>query len=313
MDNTRVATTPKDFFLHLGVIVTLYVAVISLINLLFTVIDTSFPKVLQYDYYSSSSISWPVASLIIIFPLYIFLSCLLVRDYKTIPVKRDLGIHKWLLYITLFVTGVAIITDLITLIYYFLDGQNMTAGFILKVLTVLIVAGVVFLYYISDLRGKINDKNNKIFVIIAIVFILASIIAGFIVIGSPATQRARRFDNQRVIDLQTIQWQVVNYWQQKEVLPKNLTDLNDSITGFILPKDPETDTDYAYEVVSKLGFKLCSSFNLDSVNRNNNYSKPSFVEYTGLQNENWQYVKGDSCFDRTINPQKFPPYNKRIQ
>ncbi|NQV88218.1 MAG: hypothetical protein HQ402_01505 [Parcubacteria group bacterium] len=312
MDNTRVETTPKDFFLHLGVIVTLYVAVISLINLLFTVIDTAFPKVLQYNYHSSSSISWPVASLIIIFPLYIFLSWLLIRDYKTIPAKRDLGIRKWLLYITLFVTGIAVITDLITLIYYFLDGQTMTAGFILKVLTVLVVAGVVFVYYISDLKGKISDKNNKIFAIIAGVIVLASIVVGFVVIGSPATQRERKHDDQRVNDLQGIQGQVVNYWQQKEVLPKSLEDLSDPIMGFVVPKDPKTGDPYSYEAVSKFGFKLCAVFGAESIDRNSDYTKPIPVGYVGPQSENWKHSIGESCFDRIIDPQKFPPYSKRI-
>ena len=57
--------------------------------------------------------------------------------------------------------------------------------------------------------------------------ILASIIVGFFIIGMPAVQRDRRFDEQRIENLQMLQSQIVNYWTQKEVLPQNLGGLED--------------------------------------------------------------------------------------
>ena len=61
----------------------LYTLVVSLINLLFTVIDTIYPKVTAgYNYMGSSSISWPVATLIIFFPIFILLMWLMEKQIK---------------------------------------------------------------------------------------------------------------------------------------------------------------------------------------------------------------------------------------
>lgn len=65
--------TPKDFFLNAAVMVTFYVSAFSFISLLFQLIDTLFPKdVGGYVDPYSSGISFALASLIIIFPLYLF-------------------------------------------------------------------------------------------------------------------------------------------------------------------------------------------------------------------------------------------------
>src|SRR3989344_1976499 len=76
--------------------------------------------------FGSTSISWPVATLIIFFPIFIFLMWLLEREYRINPEKQSAGIHKWLTYITLFLAGITIAVDLITVLYFFIDGQELT-------------------------------------------------------------------------------------------------------------------------------------------------------------------------------------------
>src|SRR3989344_8467627 len=85
-------TTPKDFFINLGAIVALYTVVVTLLNLLFTIINVAYPKVTSYySYYpGSQSISFPVATLIIFFPVYILLMWLLERGYFSEPEKKNL-------------------------------------------------------------------------------------------------------------------------------------------------------------------------------------------------------------------------------
>ena len=107
----------------------------NLINLLFTTIDKVYPPTTNF-YYNESYISWPVASLIIFFPVYVLLMWLLEKSYITEPEKRNLGVRKWLTYATLFFAGLTIAIDLVTLLYCFIDGQELTAGFLLKVLIV---------------------------------------------------------------------------------------------------------------------------------------------------------------------------------
>ena len=80
----------KDFFLNLGAIVALYTFVISLINLLFAVINTAYPQITNgYNYYGSQSISWPVSILVIVFPILVLLMWLLEKSYKMEPERKN--------------------------------------------------------------------------------------------------------------------------------------------------------------------------------------------------------------------------------
>ncbi len=309
-------TTPKDFFLHLGALITLYVSATSLLALLFEIINSTFPDALNYytDPYSTG-MRLAIASLIVIFPLHILLSWLLAKDVRTNPEKRELGIRRWLTYFTLFVAGIALVIDLIVLLNVFLNGE-ITTRFVLKVLAVLIVAGAIFWYYIYDLRKnwQTNQKGQKSFAWTASLLVLVSIVGGFIVMGSPATARKMRFDERRLSDLQSIQWQVVNYWQQKESLPKSLANLQDPISNFMVPLDPETSVSYTYQPTGPLSFKLCANFSTegDATGRGGYKSAPYPVGVDGTaMSDNWKHSVGQTCFDRTIDPKLYPPRTKQ--
>jgi len=148
--------SPKDIFLHLLASVTLYVSAISFLTLLFQLINIGFPDaVLGDNFYRISAayagIRWSIATLIVVFPVYIWSSWFLNKNYQASPEKADLSIRKWLIYFTLFIAALIIIGDLVTLINTFLGGE-VTVRFILKVLSVLFVTGSVFGYYLHEIR-----------------------------------------------------------------------------------------------------------------------------------------------------------------
>src|SRR3989344_2718257 len=147
MEETK-RTGPRDVFMHLLAIIFLYVCVISFSALLFGYINIYFPDVLQGDYgrYARTAIRWPLSILFIVFPFYVWLNTYLQRDLLKYPEKRELRVRKWLLHFTLFLATIVIIGDLVTLIYQFLSG-GISTRFLLKVITILIIAGAVFLYY----------------------------------------------------------------------------------------------------------------------------------------------------------------------
>ena len=302
--NTKI--TAKDFFLHLGAIATFYASTIALITLLFEVINHAYPKVTEYYYYSFPSISLQVATLIVAFPLFLFLSWLIQKSFETDPGLRESALRKWLAYITLFVAGGVVAGDLITVIYMFLDGQELTMGFLLKVLTLLVVAGGIFFYYLREIRNQIAPSERNIWRAIALVFILGSIVLGFMVIGSPASQRERRYDNQRITDLQNIQWQIVNYWQRKEVLPNSLSEISDSLSGFVAPVDPATKSSYVYRKTGNLSFELCATFDEGTMGARSSARYPMTYP-AGPMGENWEHTQGVQCFPRTIDPDLYPP------
>jgi hypothetical protein len=304
--NTKSA--PKDVFMHLLAVITLYISAGSFINLVFQLINIGFPDPLRYDV-SGSALRWAIASLIILFPVFLWVSRSITRDIAAHHEKQELRIRKWLLYFTLFAAAGFIIGDLIALIFNFLEGE-LTARFLLKAGTVLAVAAAVFWYYRYDLRRKPGEFSSGVrtFAWVVIAAVIAGIITGFTLAGSPFKQRDIRFDNERVNDLQVMQNGIVNFWQQKDALPASLDDLRDSISGFVPPVDPESGKPYAYAVTGATSFSLCATFNFSSDEAlAEGYGRtvyPEFINGPGIEN-NWSHGAGEACFDRTIDPELY--------
>jgi len=323
MDKPKI--TPKDFFLWAGAMVTFYWSVIAYIFLVFDYINYTFPNALSYypsDPYQSG-ISYEMASVIVLLPLYLFLMRFIRRDMERDPSRKDIWVRRWALILTLFVAGVAIAADLITLLTTFLNGEALTTAFLLKVLVIFLVAGAVFLHFIADLRGywTLNPSRKQMVVVAVAVLAVATIVSGFFIVGTPQQARLARFDAQKVNDLQNIQSQVVYYWQAKQKLPGVITDLNNSLAYGPVPTDTQTGEPYIYKATGALSFQLCATFNAES--RTNQMPSPearavmpaspppvqekAILGGKGIPQDNWQHGAGEVCFDRTIDPAFYPP------
>ena len=319
--NTNTRVSPKDFFLHLGTTIALYASTIAVIDLAFAALNRALPDALS-NYFNASSIVWPISILIVLVPILYILEGLISRDIARTPEKRKIWIRKWRIYLTLFLTGVTIAVDIIVLINTYLNGE-ISSRFIWKVITVLIVSTVIFAYYLLDKNATFaaNDlltgerpsmpaRSKKIWLRIlsvsGIVLVLAGIVSGFIIVGSPNTQRAMKFDEQRVNDLSNIQYQIINYWQRTGKLPLSLQALNDPISNFNIPVDPETAKPYEYygvKINNPNMFSLCATFiGSSSVQASNS---PTYPVYEAL-NSDWSHPAGYNCFSRTIDPTKYP-------
>jgi hypothetical protein len=306
MEPNKSKVSVKDFFLNIGSIVALYTVVITLVTLLFTIINTAYPQVTNGYYSSSASISWPVATLIIAFPILIALMWLLEKQYKVEPERQNAGIHKWLTYLTLFVAGVVLAGDLITVIYYFIDGRELTTGFLLKVVALLVVSGGLFLYYVSDVRGQLTSGSRKIWRIASALVIIASIVWGFSVLGSPRTQRLYKYDEQKVNDLMNINQYVINYYQTHAGLPGSLSDLTAEPNNYaVTPVDMQSGKPYEYKLIgqSAKAYELCAEFNKPSNDKNINGRSMPVSPYGGTF---WSHPAGRHCFTQTIDPRMYP-------
>jgi hypothetical protein len=89
---------------------------------------------------------------------------------------------------------------------------------------------------------------------------LAAVIAGFLVIGSPARQRQLALDEKRVEHLRQIAGAVDLYWQRHERLPASLDELANEWIAQL--RDPETGAPYRYEVAGDERYRLCAVFAL---------------------------------------------------
>lgn len=161
MENTSIIgskpkASPKDVFLHLLSIITLYASAGALIDLLFAFINILFPDALLIadSWYLRSmqeSVRFDISILIVVFPAYLITNWLLGKSYATTPEKKELRIRKWLIYLTLFLSALVLIGDLVVLVNNLLRG-DLTTAFLLKVLAVFVVIGGIFLYYFWEVR-----------------------------------------------------------------------------------------------------------------------------------------------------------------
>lgn len=316
--NKQTNTTPKDFFYHLTATIALYSVIIAVINLYFGIINYYFPDALA-GYFYSNTVAWPISMLVVLVPILYVLEWLINKDIKAIPEKSEIWARRWRIFLTLFLAGAVMAGDLIVLINTYLNGE-ISARLVYKVLAVIVIMGVVFGYYILD---KINpsSKIKKLLSYFGLAVVMASVILGFITVGSPTKQRNLRFDSQRIADLQNIQSQVVNYWQQKGKLPAKLIDLKDPLYGSSVSKDPENNTEYGYSIKGDKVFEICATFALkyDDPNGKGGYVyRDAYMLNTvypvmGGDNDDWKHDVGLTCFSRTIDPDKFPPIDKPIK
>ena len=284
-------STPKDFFVHVLTFGLLYVFAISFIALWWEYINIKFPDLLnQYHFYGYDQLRWPMAVLIVVFPVFVLLARMTTKAIAADPSKKDSRIYRWLIYLTLFISAVTAIIDLITLLYNFLGGE-ITTRFALKVLVVLIVAMGIFGYYLWHLRSDVSQTGKKRHGLLwsSIAIVIGSIVLGFFIVGSPATARAQRFDQQRVNDLQQIEYQVINYWQNNKKLPSSVSDAR-----------------YEYRILGELQYDLCAEFETVSSSKDSKVQmgRPSYAGDPYQQN--WDHGIGRVCFTRTINPELYP-------
>lgn len=315
MENTPVKTSPKDFFLYAFAAGALYFCAVTLVTLLWQLINYCFPLPESFDYYGSEGISsalrWSIALLVIIFPAYVASMWWIGKDVDREPAKQHIWVRRWFIYATLFFAAVTLLGDLVFLVYTLLGG-DVASRFILKALAVAAVAGGVFAYHWFLLRREPGTamQARKVITVIASVAVGAAVIAGFVVAGSPSSARAARNDMTRISNLQEIQWQTTNFWQQKGRLPASLGELVDPANPVPLPSDPVTGEQYGFEVVDRYSFRICANFETE-------YTEPSLERSTSPYPLDvtskggpvtWGHGVGETCFDRTIDPERYPQY-----
>ena len=151
----RPSLSAKETFEYLVLFGTLYFSAISLGSLLFQLVDLSFPDPLwsqERFQFMTAAVRRAIASLVVAAPIFLYMARANARAVAASPLKRMSPVRQWLTYLTLAVAAAVLIGDASNLVYSLLAGE-LTTRFVLKALTIGVIAGTAFLYYLSNLRG----------------------------------------------------------------------------------------------------------------------------------------------------------------
>jgi hypothetical protein len=136
----------REVFLYLLLFASLYACAYNLGAIAFEFIDRAFGD-------AGEAIRWNLSSLIVSFPLFLFVFRSVTLSIASDPVKRGSRVRKWLTYLTLFFAATALAGDLVVLVYNALGGE-LTLRFLMKAGVVGIIAGGIFAYFLADMRQE---------------------------------------------------------------------------------------------------------------------------------------------------------------
>ncbi len=334
-------TKAIDIFLYLGIFISLVTSIVNILEIIFTAVDKKFIDVLTpvygYDVYNDS-MRMAIASLMVMFPVYLFISWYVSRDISKFLYKRDILVRKIMIYVALFVTVLTLIGTLVTTIYTYLGGE-ISIRFELKALSVFVVALAVFGYYLYSLR---RDYAKKTFIPLVIgiassTLVLLSLVWSISVIGTPSQMRAKKVDSVRLTDISRLQQEVLNRFNSVEKIPADLSELNNAFQNYAVPLDPVTKLPYGYKVIQQPTFKvnyttnkkelvtpaifeLCATFEtVRSLDERGQVTQPVGVGtggidpkysamnsyYDGDISPFWNHGIGETCFKRIISAEMY--------
>jgi hypothetical protein len=153
----------REAFLHLLTFGALFTWATNLILLFFTYINSALPdpawrisQLMKDDIISATRAQ--LAAVIVSFPIFLVLWHFLLREVRRDPQKARGAIRRWLAYLTLFVGAITLAGDVITLVYFLLEGQ-LTLRLVLKAVVLFLIAGSLVLYLALTLRSEMDTAK----------------------------------------------------------------------------------------------------------------------------------------------------------
>jgi hypothetical protein len=295
-----------QFFLYLVTFISLGYVAFGVGNILFEFVNKLFPDLVSFNYqatFDQGVVKFALSSLFVAAPIYFILMNKISRFLLDGRINFQSQVRKLLTYIVLFFSAGTIIGDLIALMNNFLNG-DIPQRFLLKVLIIFIIAGIIFGYFLWDIRrSAISEKDaliNKFSFSASLLVVVSIFIFGFFIIDSPSLSRDKRIDLQVVNELQSADSAIRNYFNEGGKLPEKITDLDKTNFAFQAQKGSSLE----YQKTAEDKFVLCANF----VRSNENDPQ----ENTGLSfDKEWRHSAGKACFDRIALKGENPtPINK---
>ncbi len=158
--------TMWDAFEHILMFISMYVLAITIGLTLSLFVEKWVPGTPDIYGYGSNN-SWKlsmlrgyIASLIVSYPLFAFFFLRITRRTMDNPFVRTLKARKFLIYLTLVVAFIVVISNVISIIFNFLNG-NVTFNFFLNFLIIVSISSLIFFYYLQQVKEDRQPYNAK--------------------------------------------------------------------------------------------------------------------------------------------------------
>ncbi|NCN99566.1 hypothetical protein GW920_00340 [Candidatus Falkowbacteria bacterium] len=281
----------KYAFYYLLSLVSLIFMGLSVGMIAFGIINKSIVDTLNsYSGNYDSQLRFAISALFIAAPMFYVITRLINKGLKNDELAKDSGIRRWLTYFILLISFLIILGSFITVINNFLSGE-MTVRFILKAITVLLISGSVFSFYLYDMKREIDQSRNKVVMVFtwaSVALVLAAFIAAWFFVESPAISRARRLDQNLMNNIYSLESAVNNFYEINKTLPESLATLENSEVYLSkrMLADPDNQEPIVYNKLSDKTFEFCATFRMDSTTDDMN---------SGYRGDNKDHQAGYQC------------------
>ncbi len=291
----------KFAFFYVLSLVALGFMAISVGMIIFQIINKELADIIN-EYrtrFDDEQLKFAISSLIITTPIYYLISKQIHKSLYKGDLDENSGIRKWLTYLILLVAAIVMIVNVINTLNGFLGGE-LTLNSILKTVTVLGISGIIFAFYFYDIKrdnleGR-KDKKINIFSYASLAVVLLVFISAWFFVESPSYARDKKIDSEIIGDINNLRNTVDAYYAEHQRLPE---DLNFSERIW---KDPRTNQEYEYEVISENEYKICADF------ATSNLEKEAYQEWRDPVGIDF-HDKGYKCFNRKVTNKEPRPWD----
>ncbi len=299
--SSRPFNAAKFVFLYLTHLVSLVFMAISFGMIIFQAINKFIedPVNLYSAFYQEDALRFGIAALLVFSPVYYVVSKFIYKALFNGEIKRDSGIRRWLTYLILFVSFLVFAGYLVGFIISFLSGE-LTIKFLLKVISVIVIAATVFSFYLYDIMRKETegkkDKVVKIYFYATLAAVVIAFVGAFFVAGNPATTRAKKLDDDILQKFNNIDNCVDQYYREKKVMPQNIDEIKNDCSYLLDEslKDKVTGKAFEYRLKEGKAYELCAEFRSSNKNEQPKpyYSAPDMK--SNIHDSGWQ------CLERKV-------------
>lgn len=246
-------------------------------GLAFAWIDRFFADDLTRDGYASqwasSGMRWSIASLLVGYPIFLFLGWRLAAKKRRDPDRRRSRVRAWLTYVTLIFAAGALIGDLVAVVYQFLEG-GLSTRFAAKAGVVGVISATILWNFSREAERTSGgvDLAGQAIALLSTLAVVALVAWALTVVRSPAAARERVSDETRITNIIAMTRLADCHYTYFDRLDGDFAAMQAALAdrggrlpvaagcAEAFPYDPSTGAEYRYRVVDGDTYELCATF-----------------------------------------------------